>query len=250
MKNFHNINESVFISNDHLVSLALVSLGIYIIASAINLKKYTSVVKNFYSDISKMNLLFLKTIMIFAIMFTSIILIIKFMLALKIDHHQFIPPGTLYITFMLGTFTVTFFTIRYPELFRPAVIQKTPRYEKHQIDEIKEKEYITKLLTHMKEEKPYLNDSITLQDLSESLSISGHHLSMILNRTLGQNFYIFINAYRVEEVKRRLHDPEYADYNILNIAFHTGFNSKSTFNSIFKKITGITPTEYRNAKPE
>jgi AraC-like DNA-binding protein len=60
-----------------------------------------------------------------------------------------------------------------------------------------------------------------------------------------QSYYDFINQYRIEEFKNRLADPESERYNLLSIAFDSGFQSKGTFNSIFKKFTGMTPSEYK-----
>lgn len=68
---------------------------------------------------------------------------------------------------------------------------------------------------------------------------------MLVNTYLGQNFYNFINKYRIEEVKKKLSEDNSKENNILTIALETGFNSKSTFNTVFKKIEGVTPSEYR-----
>ena len=97
----------------------------------------------------------------------------------------------------------------------------------------------------METDKPYLNSELTLRELAGKLSMSTHNLSEILNTRLNQNFYDFINRYRVEEVKRRLAENESEKYNLIAIAFDSGFNSKSAFNTIFKKQTGTTPSQYR-----
>jgi AraC-like DNA-binding protein len=98
----------------------------------------------------------------------------------------------------------------------------------------------------MYENKPYLNENITIKDLSCEINIPSHHLSIVINNRLGKNFYTFINDYRIKEALSILDDPENSDASILAIAFRAGFNSKSTFNSVFKKITGKTPSEYRS----
>jgi AraC-like DNA-binding protein len=97
----------------------------------------------------------------------------------------------------------------------------------------------------MEEEKPYLNPNLTLNDLSNKLGISNHNLSEILNTHLKQNFFDFVNQYRVEEVKKYLADEGNDHLTLLSIAFDAGFNSKSGFNAIFKKYIHVTPSEYR-----
>ncbi len=122
-----------------------------------------------------------------------------------------------------------------------------PQYKKQRLDLLTEKRYLKKILDHMKLHKPYLDSDLTLIQLAEELSIPSHHLTMILNLHLKQNYYTFINRYRVEEVCERMKMIEYTKENILTIAFEVGFNSKTTFNTTFKRIIGKTPREYRES---
>lgn len=121
----------------------------------------------------------------------------------------------------------------------------TPKYEKSTLLPERSDRYLKKLLQIMETEKPYLDGELTLQKMAERLSIPPHHLSQTINEQLDQTFSDFVNVYRVEEVKRRLHDPAKKHYSILAIAEDAGFNTKSSFNSVFKKHTGITPSEFR-----
>ena len=102
----------------------------------------------------------------------------------------------------------------------------------------------------MQEKKPYLDLELTIHDISQELKIPRHYLTQIINEKLNKNFYQFINEYRVEEVKRLLQDPAYKKYTFTAIAFEAGFNSKSSFNSVFKETVGKTPTEYRRLNIE
>jgi AraC-like DNA-binding protein len=122
---------------------------------------------------------------------------------------------------------------------------ETARYQKSGLSEEEAQKYLKQLLQKMETDKPYLNSELTLKDLANNLSMSMHNLSEILNTRLNQNFYDFINHYRVEEVKRRLADGESKTYSLIAIAFDSGFKSKSTFNTIFKKQTGTTPSQFR-----
>jgi AraC-like DNA-binding protein len=108
-----------------------------------------------------------------------------------------------------------------------------------------DEELIKRLLSFMEEKKPYLDPELTLSTLAKELSISRSLLSQLINDGVGDNFYNFINKYRVEQVKKLMIDPQLKNYNMLGIALEAGFKSKSTFNLIFKRFTGLTPTEYR-----
>jgi AraC-like DNA-binding protein len=111
-------------------------------------------------------------------------------------------------------------------------------------DEIRQK-YKTKVTHHMAANKPYLNPNLSLNSFADEISISPKHLSQIINSSFHQNFYHYINSYRIEECIKKLRDKTQSNDNILDIAFESGFNSKNTFNSAFKKCTGMTPTEFK-----
>lgn len=102
------------------------------------------------------------------------------------------------------------------------------------------------LQSYMEDEKPYTNMDLTLKDLASALNTYPHYVTQVLNTVFNQNFYDFINTYRVDEAKKRLVDSQFKNLTILAIAYDCGFNSKSTFNRIFKQKTGFTPSEYRN----
>ncbi len=118
------------------------------------------------------------------------------------------------------------------------------KYEKTKISPGTYKQYKKKLLDHMEREKPYLNQKLTLTDLARQIDMPAYVLSQLLNEYLGQNFFEFINKYRIEEVKRQYVEPESRNLTLIGIAMDSGFNSKSSFNRIFKQFTGKTPSEY------
>jgi AraC-like DNA-binding protein len=103
-----------------------------------------------------------------------------------------------------------------------------------------------KLLDYMESCAPHRNSELSLSLLASQIQMSRNQLSEVINSNMGCNFYDFVNKYRVEDVKQLMVDPKYKDFTILAIAFEAGFPSKSTFNSIFKKITGLTPSEYKS----
>jgi len=120
------------------------------------------------------------------------------------------------------------------------------KYEKSSLSEAMKETYKNKLLQYMEKQKLYLDSSLCINDLAEKVSIPPHHLSQILNTCLNKNFFDFINSYRVKESKRFLSEQGPNKKTILEILYQTGFNSKSVFNTAFKKHTGMTPTQFRN----
>jgi AraC-like DNA-binding protein len=122
------------------------------------------------------------------------------------------------------------------------------KYEKSTLTPERAERYVNKLVQCMKETKPFTDGDLNLQKLAATLSIPPHHLSQIINERLGQTFADFINSYRVEEAKQRLLDPAFSHMSLLGIAIEVGFNSKSSFNSVFKKHTNMTPSDFRNGQ--
>jgi AraC-like DNA-binding protein len=115
---------------------------------------------------------------------------------------------------------------------------------------VNEKEYnqeLLKLQQYMIEEKPFLNPSLTIQDISAAIEIPVRDLSLLINHKLQQHFYDFVNTYRVENAMDILKDVTKSKVTILEILYDVGFNSKSSFNTAFKKHTGNTPTTYRKS---
>lgn len=101
------------------------------------------------------------------------------------------------------------------------------------------------VLNYMMSEKAYLNADLTLNDLAKELSIPTNALSRVINSGFGKNFNDFINEFRIEEVKKSLKDDSLKHLSLLGIAFDCGFNSKATFNRVFKKVTGHSPSQYQ-----
>ncbi len=97
----------------------------------------------------------------------------------------------------------------------------------------------------MESEKLYLDPDLDLSTLAARVGAARNQLSYVINQNFGRNFYDFVNEYRVREVLRLMEDGARVDDKMLTLAFDAGFNSKPTFNAVFKKITGHTPSDYR-----
>lgn len=106
-------------------------------------------------------------------------------------------------------------------------------------------EDLLKLKKYMTDEKPFLNPDLKIQDISKEINVPVRELSVLINHQLGQHFYDFVNTYRIENAMEILKDSSKSKVTILEILYEVGFNSKSSFNTAFKKQTGNTPTSYR-----
>jgi AraC-like DNA-binding protein len=120
-----------------------------------------------------------------------------------------------------------------------------PKYERSVLPETEAKGILVGLRKAMDVEKVYLNPDLSLSDFARHLGTGRNQLSFVINDKVGKSFYDFINEYRVNEVMKLLKEPGRRGEKLLSIAFDAGFNSKPSFNSVFKKVTGITPSAYR-----
>ncbi|MGC8824365.1 MAG: helix-turn-helix domain-containing protein [Bacteroidales bacterium] len=112
------------------------------------------------------------------------------------------------------------------------------------------REIESKLYWAMEEEKVYLNPQLNLQGLAKKIGISSSMLSHVLNIYFNTSFCDFLNRYRVRAVIEKLQNPYYNRFNIVVLAYESGFNSKASFHRIFKNFTGKTPTEYKKLLEE
>ncbi len=169
---------------------------------------------------------------------------------------QFVLPGAwilgavLYILISALIYWIGYKGLQQPEIFMNRLHPSGPlpvseKYRKSGLDETDAEAMKITLLSYMQKEKPYLDDELTLQKLAEQTGLSPHNLSEVINSRLNQSYYDFINGYRLEEFKIRLANPANDKYSLLSLAFDSGFKSKGTFNAIFKKQTGKTPSEYK-----
>ncbi len=151
----------------------------------------------------------------------------------------------------LGLFGIIFYGMRYPEKFavltddeRQLAAQET-RYAQSGLTDQMAKQYIDVLKSYMMKVKPFTRDNLTIADLAHATQIPPRYLSQVLNQNLDQNFFDFINSYRIKEAIELLEDQ---GLNISEVMYAVGFSSRSSFNTAFRKYVGITPTQYRRAQ--
>jgi AraC-like DNA-binding protein len=214
---------------------------IYLLAIIAILLKYRRTVTNDESPSERVILFKLRFFVI-----ASVILWAGAILRLIFDEsassNLLVPLGASILVYVMGYLEMT----KTERVIGPKELAPSKKYEKSSLTPDRSQRYLEKLIQFMEAEKPYIDGSLTVQKLAEKLSISTPHLSQTINEQLGQTFSDFLNSYRVEEAKKRLLDPAFRHLSVLGIAEDVGFNSKSSFNSVFKKHTNTTPSEFRN----
>ena len=119
------------------------------------------------------------------------------------------------------------------------------KYKKTLLTDVAGNEILIRLENFMLEEKPYRSPSLRIKTLAELTNIPAHHISQVINQKLGQNFYEFVNSYRIKEAQQILNSETADRYTITAIGHEVGFNSKTAFYTAFKKYTGLTPSEFK-----
>jgi AraC-like DNA-binding protein len=214
----------------------------------VKINRHQKVIEAFSSNKEPIDLNWLKYIIYSFIL--SAVLIILYSIATKAESLN------IYINlyFLVVVYLVAFYSMRQKEIFpRGLIIEQT--IEMNQPEEKAAKTKLlddtgldnlkTRLLELMEKEKPYLDSELNLVKLAEQLQTSSHQLSYVINNGFKENFFNFINKYRVKKAEELLKNPAYDHLTILAIGYESGFNSKTSFNTTFKKITSYTPTEYR-----
>ncbi len=153
------------------------------------------------------------------------------------------------IALMFVVFATAFLAVRLPLGYRPQALppsQPRQRYANKQLPEADCAAFLSRLRVCMEQQQIFRNGDLKLEELAGLTAMTPHELSQLVNETCGMSFVEYVNHYRVEELKRVLHDPRHAQASILHLALASGFNSKSAMNRVFKKQTGMTPGDFRN----
>ena len=248
---------------DHMPEIYLIQILIefqyvfYIVSAFLILKKYREIYLENYTNPSTSTYKYL-------FQMTTVFLIAHCLVALKnvlrySDYRQIF----LWLNVVVGSVAL-FITcwlvmkaLNHPELFRginskiqltkdilPEVEEKTES-KKVQDDAISTQ--ISRLKQYMAEREPFLDPSLTIQELAYQIDIPVRDLSVLINHHMDQHFFDFVNEYRIQKAMGILKDQSRSQLTVLEILYEVGFNSKSSFNTSFKKHTNLTPTAYRNA---
>lgn len=208
------------------------------------LNRYEASLVENYANIESQSLSWLKNTMIVSLLLWAC-WFIPFVSGYGAESRKYYYPlflGQAFISYWLG---YAMYSRR--DIFENNEILSEEGKTLNSVPELSQKtdEHYQKLLSLIAEEKLFKNPDISMTLLAAKMKLSNGYLSQIINQKEGKNFFEFINDYRVEEVKRNLADPNFDHFSILGIGLEAGFKSKSTFNAVFKKMTGNTPTAYK-----
>lgn len=155
---------------------------------------------------------------------------------------------TFYFAKAILIFIIAYATLNQPGIFKSVSNMRkehAKKYEKRSLNRNQSSFLKKELFDLMEKQKPYLDPKLTLSSLASSINVEPPILTQLLNTEVGMNFYKFVNKFRVREVKKLIAEDKNLEKNIMEIAFSAGFNSKATFNGVFKRETGTTPSQFR-----
>lgn len=226
-------------------ALLYVHFFVYLVLTYKSLWKYRQIIKNKYSQIDQINLDWLSfTLNTFGLL--TLISLIHNFIALAKSRSVFMVTLVLLLIFVFYFVNkVILKALRQPEIFAGISQNETSKYLGSSLTQNQGEEIKKQLLALFHKEKPYLDPQVSIADLSEKLGASTKHLSQVINQSFNKSFFDFINSFRVQEVQEILKDSTDDKLTVLEAMFEAGFNSKSSFNTAFKKETGQTPTEFR-----
>ena len=248
-----------------------VQMIIYYFLARRTLISYQKSIHHLFSEISQINLAWVRWLINgYLFLIISLLILFYFVVRYPDQFELLIVINTTIITPYI--YLITFKGISQPTLWQiqPDLNKETVEKEMHKAEEIeihimndemprpskaglsgdKIEEIVKKIILMMEQEKLYLETDLTLQQLADKLQVPNYQVSQAINDGMKKNFYDLVNGYRVEEAKRLLLDPKNKNFTILSMGFEAGFNSKTTFNTVFKKFTGVTPTEYRDKQDQ
>lgn len=246
-------NGNLKIPVEQLVFMAIhvAQTVIYIYASYKFIAKKEQELKEFSSDVLVVKKIsWLNTFSLYFVIYLTLYFLLVAILIFINSFQVQIDYVMLLIT-SLSLYAIGYSAIQSPEIFKSfpdlgfqsiELSTQTPPTELrngNKFPELKQK-----LLQFMETNKPYLISDLKISGLADSLSVPYHQLSQLINDEFLVNFYDFINKYRVEDAKKLLIEDN-RNYKILAIAYEVGFNSKATFNRVFKKFTNLTPSEFK-----
>ncbi len=223
--------------------MVLVQGVVYLMLTLQLLKIHTRRIKDAFSSVDKVNLRWLKNITLMSLALWGLGLVIEFLQLFDIAP---LFDLSVPVTAALLIYAMGYLGLRQPEIFSGTSGLKEFKYQRSGLTPEREHDLHERLVRFMQTKKPFTDSDIKLGQLAQLLATSPNHLSQVINTKCQQNFFDFINRYRIEDAKRLLLDPDHQQMTLLSIAYDVGFNSKSAFNAAFKKHADMTPSQFRN----
>ena len=223
----------------------IIQAGYYMFFSNRTINQYEKSIKDEYSNLHIVDIGWVKWLFhTFVILYVCFFIIFIFMIHVS----GFLPIRPI----LTISFIIIIWILGYRGLSQKEIstvlntkTKSSGKYSRSSLTKEKSNLLQNKLKQIMGTDKLFLNPELKFDDLVKKLNTSRNDLSYILNMGLNKNFYMFVNEYRINEVIRLMKDSSRRHQKILALAFDSGFNSKPSFNSVFKKITGKTPSAYR-----
>lgn len=214
---------------------------VYGVAIVLGLRNYTRLLKDRYSTIGDAASLWLNSLVVgFLCSWVSTLLTNLLGNLISAPMAMMFGIADNYVTFLL-IITLFTYSISHMQSLQKAKIE--PQLAITTLDA--HVSLLEKVQTGIFLHKLYLNQSLTIEEFSKEIDAPYREVSSLINKHFNTNFFEFINFHRIEEAKRMLSDPTYSQLSILEILHESGFNSKSAFQRFFKRLTGISPREYR-----
>ena len=232
-----------------LAAILFASIFCYLWYSQKTIITYRSVLKDKFSSIDRINLDWLSFIIR---SFTAITIVAMIHNMAPVFGNLFFLYASLII---LLVFTFLFVNrvlikaLNQPKIFSGIELKEVEKYAGSRLNKVELNNHVSQLIKILETKKLYLNPELTLKDLAAHLQVTPKILSQVINQSFNKKFYDFINTYRCEEVKKILAGPD-KKITILEAMYQAGFNSKSSFNKEFKKLTGQTPSEFKRSIPK
>jgi AraC-like DNA-binding protein len=200
------------------------------------------------------NVLLVFLLIAIALWGTTILLGLYFERLDALEQYRFVLhflSDSMWFIIAFGGLIIGIMTLSLPKVF--SAVELNTAAKQIQIDEpsvsplkVKNKGQLEHILKYMDESRPYLDSKLTLTSLAIQLDMSSHNLSKIINEEFNKNFNDFVNGYRIKEFKKIILEGEHPNLTLLSYGYMVGFNSKTSFNRSFKRITGQTPSDFFN----
>jgi len=227
-----------FFSIPYHSELILIHLSVYTVVGFVAMVKAFQTKKEPFWKTRQSTLLKVRAVTLQGVVVILLIFIVKIFNRDDMGDHLFAA----YIT--ISIYLISFQVVRQSGFFKQPSLVEQPKYKTSSLTEAQQNQLLEKLKELMATQKPFLKPDFSLPELADQLKTSVHFLSQVINNGLNKSFFEMTAQYRVEEAKRLL--KEKPNIKIEEIAEEVGYNSKSSFNTAFKRLTSQTPSEWRS----